>query len=360
MVEAAKELLQFLHDGTRADLKSLAVEQILGLTANEDGLSVIIALPQLLKSLLRLTRDKMDSIAKEATLCLVNVSANKNGATALMDLNENIVSGCFDIVLNPQSYNADAAAMILSNLTRNTQLIPKIIQDIETSKISVDNLMDAFTTTKYNQRGNNLHYLGPLLSNLSQIPAIRNLILDDSKEYMQKLVTFTDYQESLVRRGGVIGTLKNCCFDTDKHSWLLGDRVEILPKLLLPLADCTEFDDEDNDKLPLDLQFLPEDKKREEDPDIRCMLLEAITQLCAVRKNREYIREKNAYVILRELHKWEKDKKALLCCENLVDILIRTEDEIGEDDLKLVDVPDDVREKLDKLAIENENSEEAA
>lgn len=57
----------------------------------------------------------------------------------------------------------------------------------------------------------------------------------------------------------------------------------------------------------------------------RIMLLEAITQLCAKRKNREVVREKNAYVILRELHKWEKDRAALLACENLVDILIRYE-----------------------------------
>lgn len=53
------------------------------------------------------------------------------------------------------------------------------------------------------------------------------------------------------------------------------------------------------------------------------MLLESITQLCSSRKCREFIRDKNTYVILRELHKWEKDKKALLACENLVDILIR-------------------------------------
>ena len=53
------------------------------------------------------------------------------------------------------------------------------------------------------------------------------------------------------------------------------------------------------------------------------MLLESLTQLCASKKGREYFREKNVYVILRELHKWEKDKMVLLACEKLVDILIR-------------------------------------
>lgn len=53
------------------------------------------------------------------------------------------------------------------------------------------------------------------------------------------------------------------------------------------------------------------------------MLLEALTHLCAKKENRVHFRERNVYVILRELHKWEKDSKALLACENLVDILIR-------------------------------------
>lgn len=121
----------------------------------------------------------------------------------------------------------------------------------------------------------------------------------------------------------IVGTIKNCCFEIEHHKWLLSEEIDILPKLLLPLADNTEFDEEDNDKLPLELQYLPELKQREDDPDLRCMLLEAITQLCALKESRNFIREKNAYVILRELHKWEKDKKALLACENLVDILIR-------------------------------------
>lgn len=118
---------------------------------------------------------------------------------------------------------------------------------------------------------------------------------------------------------------------------------------MLPLAGPEEFDDEDNDKLPVSLQYLPETKEREQDLDIRwerdfiyyfkeneilklmvihrnyfrIMLLEALTQLCATKKGREILREKNTYVILREYHKWEKNKNALLACENVVDILIK-------------------------------------
>jgi Domain of unknown function (DUF383) len=57
--------------------------------------------------------------------------------------------------------------------------------------------------------------------------------------------------------------------------------VDILPRLLLPLAGPTpdSMEDEDIDKLPIDLQYLDEDKKVEEDADIRKLLLESLLQV---------------------------------------------------------------------------------
>ena len=44
----------------------------------------------------------------------------------------------------------------------------------------------------------------------------------------------------------------------------------------MPLAGPEEFDAEDTDKLPDDLQYLPPTKEREEDADIRSMLIETL------------------------------------------------------------------------------------
>lgn len=66
---------------------------------------------------------------------------------------------------------------------------------------------------------------------------------------------------------------------SENHDWLLSPEVDILPHLLLPLAGPEEFTDDEMDKLPLELQYLPEDKVREPDPDIRKMLLEALAQV---------------------------------------------------------------------------------
>lgn len=60
---------------------------------------------------------------------------------------------------------------------------------------------------------------------------------------------------------------------------MLSEDLDLLPRLLLPLAGPEQFDDEDNEKLPLDLQYLPDDKKRESDPNLRLALIQALTQV---------------------------------------------------------------------------------
>jgi len=69
----------------------------------------------------------------------------------------------------------------------------------------------------------------------------------------------------------------------------LSESVDLLPKLLLPLAGPEEFDEEDNDKLPIDLQYLGEEKSRERDPDIRKIIVEALTQVCVDSIRHNYI-----------------------------------------------------------------------
>ena len=63
------------------------------------------------------------------------------------------------------------------------------------------------------------------------------------------------------------------------HGWLLSPAVDIIQALLLPLAGPEQFSDEEMEALPLDLQYLPDDKERESDPDIRKMLVESIMKV---------------------------------------------------------------------------------
>ena len=63
-------------------------------------------------------------------------------------------------------------------------------------------------------------------------------------------------------------------------------------------------------------------------------------------KNREMIIEKNTYVILRELHKWEKDPAAKTATEALVQVLISDKPEKGMEDFNEVQIPEKVRQSF--------------
>lgn len=100
-----------------------------------------------------------------------------------------------------------------------------------------------------------------------------------SRCVVQRLLPLTQYPDSSVRRGGVVGTLRNCCFEHREwcgalwwegmggrawtrtlwtgphscfppghHEWLLGPEVDVLPHLLLPLAGPEDFSEEEMER----------------------------------------------------------------------------------------------------------------
>lgn len=75
---------------------------------------------------------------------------------------------------------------------------------------------------------------------------------------MSRLIPFVKYEESIVRKGGIVGLIRNICFDSSRHSHLL-EEIEILPVLLYPLAGHEELPEEENDKLPIELQVCIDD-----------------------------------------------------------------------------------------------------
>jgi hypothetical protein len=66
----------------------------------------------------------------------------------------------------------------------------------------------------------------------------------------------------------------------------LGHNDDFICALLMPLAGSTteELTDEENEQLPIDLQYLPIDKQRESDRDIQQILLETLLLVCTTRE----------------------------------------------------------------------------
>lgn len=96
-------------------------------------------------------------------------------------------------------------------------------------------------------------FTGPIFSNLSQVAKGREYFCLPNSDILSRLIPFVNHEESVVRKGGVVGLLKNLCFDSSCHSYLL-EEVDVLPVILLPLAGPEEYSDEENDMLPMELQ----------------------------------------------------------------------------------------------------------
>ncbi|XP_059827587.1 protein HGH1 homolog [Hypanus sabinus] len=340
----AQELLGFLTSDTRPDVKSQATQYALGLTGSADGRRFLASNAEVLRALLTLRRDVSPAVAKDCHCALVNLSADESVHAPLLhqaDLLPSLLSSLCD----PDHDFADQVCSILSNLSRREDTGREVLRAIQSEEVGLAKIVEIFCTDRYNKKGT-LHYLGPLLSNLTQLPEARRFILDKDRCVVQRLLPYTQYEGSSVRRGGVVGTLRNCCFDYACHEWLLGSDVDILPFLLLPLAGPEELSEDETEGLPVDLQYLPEDKRREEDPDIRRMLLEAINLLVATKNGRKVVRDRNTYVILRELHKWEKEPDVVAACEKLIEVLISDEPEAGMENLLEVKIPEEVERTL--------------
>ncbi|MCJ8746510.1 hypothetical protein PDJAM_G00142710 [Pangasius djambal] len=343
----AQELLSFLRLDTRADVKGQATEYILGLTGTRDGCRYLRTKPDFLKALVTLTADVSIAIVKDSYHALINLSADETLHKPLVK-EAGILPVVLKHLLDPEYEFSDRICSILSNLSRHERTCVDVLHELQDQQIGLAKIVEIFCTEGFNKKAS-LHYLGPLLSNLTQLPEARHFILDKERCVIQRLLPYTQYEASVTRRGGVVGTLRNCCFDYTHHEWLLSDAVDILPFLLLPLAGPEELSEEENEGLPVDLQYLPEDKTREEDPDIRKMLIETLLLFTATKVGRQIMKKKNVYPIMREFHKWEKDPQVTSACEKLVQVLIGDEPEAGMENLMEVEIPEDVEQKLKEL-----------
>lgn len=199
-----------------------------------------------------------------------------------------------------------------------------------------------------------MDYLSAFLVNLTQLKIIRQRLRDN--EHLKRLLCFTNQNHSTIRRGSVACILKNCCFDHESHEQLIyhmGNDDDFICALLLPLAGPTadELTEQENEELPIDLQYLPSDKQRESDRDIQQILLETILILCATKPIREYFRSKQIYYILRQYHQQENlDFACNRVCQRIIQILIGDENyNVETDNLLELNIPDHLRDKFQQI-----------
>lgn len=154
--------------------------------------------------------DKADEpAAKNASLAVINLSGDPDLAKSLLQKKDlKLVQRLWGCVQDKDCYVADPCCAVLSNLTIDKVCCDLVSDALQEAKISLDQIIFVFCQEGYNSKGAKLHYLGPVLSNLSQLASIRAQILNCSGCVIQRLLPFTEFKQSNIRRGGIIGTLR--------------------------------------------------------------------------------------------------------------------------------------------------------
>lgn len=221
-MESLNELIDFLEANTRLDIKTLALHHVLSLTGSFESRKLLLSNSKCLKYLIQLAfaKEEQKSVNKDAFFSLINLSADEIDAGQMLYQNSNLVQMLLDYILDNKSPFADTACAVLSNLSRgkkNSQIIfEKYFTDSnnnsdKSASVSLAKLLQVFCTEKFNET-NNLDYLAPFICNLTQLESVRNSILNDLL-IIQRLLPYTTYTRSIIRRGGIIGAIKNCCFN---------------------------------------------------------------------------------------------------------------------------------------------------
>ncbi|NXR36634.1 HGH1 protein, partial [Zosterops hypoxanthus] len=246
--------------------------------------------------------------------------------------------------LLPLAPSSGGVCGVLANLSRDPGAAPRVLRALGPG---AEPLLRALSGARPPAE------LGAFLCNLSQAPEGRQTLLDRSGAVVRRMLALVRWPQVEMRRG-VVGALRNCCFQHENHEWLLSPDVDALPLLLLPLAGPEDLPEEEMEQLPVDLQYLPLEHRREEEPEIRKMLLETLMLLAATKPGRCHLRSQGSYLVLRELHTWEKDPEVLSTCEKLIQVLIGDEPEEGMENLLEVTIPEDMERRLRDLDREEE------
>ena len=217
MSDALKELCGFLSPSARLDLRTAALDYVLGLTGSAEGLELLSRdAEQVLRRLLELAEDASQpaNLCRDAHLALLNASAEPQLAETLVELG--VGPRLLDWVVNPDRREADTICKIISNLTRTESGSQAVTRAMATgSSVSLHKLVEIFGLVEHHSSGTNHDYLATVFSNISRLSKARELFLDRERCVVPLLLPHTQ-SKSLVRRQGIAGLLRNLCFQVGK------------------------------------------------------------------------------------------------------------------------------------------------
>ncbi|XP_021299722.1 protein HGH1 homolog isoform X2 [Herrania umbratica] len=320
MATELEELIDFLS-APSPPVKKAAVDIVRGLTGSEDGLHSLsnyanIVLPPLSRLL---SEDK--EVSEPAAEALVNLSQNAELATKMVEMG--LVKTAMDLLYKPGSSITRLLVMLLVNLTQLDDGISSLLQigDEKMQGLYVMKLVRSFCRSS--EADDPFDHVGSILVNISKKEAGRKMLLDPKRGLLKQIIRQFDSSSSL-RKKGVSGTIRNCCFEAENQLQNLLLISEFLwPALLLPVAGNKIYSEQDTSKMPLELgSALSIEREPVKDPEICVQALEAIYLITLQEAGRRAFWSVNGPRILQVGYEDEEDPKVMEAYEQIGSLLV--------------------------------------
>lgn len=234
-----KDLVGFLKS-PRADIQEAATNAVFLASNTPDSHSKIIqyGAKEPLTKLISIP----GKIGIQALKTLVNVTADDGEEEVVDDEYAGaLISRAAEIALAAEDDDRiPAAVSLLANITRTergaVKFLDTVSQKEETSSTFMTLLLTRFLTLHY-KKSDPYQYVASLLLNITQLERGRRLLVRRQEQQTSILESILSQLRSpnSIRRRGVAGAIKNCCFDSDNAYWLL-NHMGIATHLLYPLA----------------------------------------------------------------------------------------------------------------------------
>jgi hypothetical protein len=324
MANELEELLGFLSSPS-PPVKKAAVDIVRDLTGAEDGLQSLakysdIALP----SLFRLLAEKKE-VSEPAAEALINLSQDSELAAKMVSMG--MISTTMDVLYKQEAGITRLLVMFLVNLTQLDAGIDSLLQtgDEKMYGLYVMKLVRSFCTSSNEKNGDPFEHVGSILVNISKKEAGRKLLLDPKRGLLKQVIRQFDSTSSL-RKKGVSGTIRNCCFEAENQLQNLLLITEFLwPALLLPVAGNKIYSEQDTSKMPLELaSALSIEREPVKDPEIRVHTLEAIYLISLQEAGRRALWSVNGPRILQVGYGDEEDPKVMEAYERVGSLLVES------------------------------------
>ncbi|KAG4399807.1 hypothetical protein AAZX31_08G290200 [Glycine max] len=324
MATEMEELVSFLSS-TSPQITKAAVDIVRGLTGSMEGLQSLAnysnALLPALSRLLTLPKE----VSEAAAEALVNLSQNSSLAEAMVGIG--LVKTTMDVLYKPECSIARLLVMLLVNLTQLEAGAASLLQteDEKVHGLYVMKLVRSFCRTSHESNDDAFEHVGSILVNISKQRKGRELLLDPKRGLLKQIIRQFDSNSSL-RKKGVSGTIRNCCFEAENQLQNLLLVSEFLwPALLLPVASNKIYREQDRLKMPLELgTALSIEREPVNDPEIRIQALEAIYLIILQEAGRRAFWSVNGPRIVQIGYEDEEDPKVMEAYEQLGSLLVHS------------------------------------